>query len=93
MSYQSVCGACRHKRPRTEVDPEAVLLKSGLDASTAAAFLQESMLEFADAEGMDEAAEACSYLSHAGNRSFCKYSPGANKDQSPVAWWQCMPCV
>ena len=67
--YQSSRGVCRHKRPRTEVDPEAVLLKSGLDASTAAAFLQENMLEFVDAEAMDEAAQACSYLSHTGDRN------------------------
>ena len=60
------CLLCRHKRPRTEVDPEAVLLKSGLDAGTAAAFLHESMLEFVDNEAMEETAQAYSYLSHAG---------------------------
>ena len=55
------------------VDPEAVLLKSGLDSSTAAAFLHENMLEFVDAEAMDEAAGAYSYLSHAGADTQCTY--------------------
>lgn len=59
------CGvADRHKRPRTAVDPEVVLLKSGLDAATAAAFLHENMLEFVDNEAMEEAAQAYTYLSH-----------------------------
>lgn len=62
---------CRHKRPRTEVDPEAVLLKSGLDAATAAAFLHENMLEFLDNDAMEEAAQAYSYLSHAGANTTC----------------------
>lgn len=49
--------------------PEAVLLKSGLDAATAAAFLQENMLEFVDNEAMEETAQAYTYLSHAGASS------------------------
>ncbi len=57
---------CRHKRPKLGVDPEAVLLKSGLDTNTAAAFLHENMLEFVDHDALQDAAEACSYLSDAG---------------------------
>lgn len=48
------------------MEPEAVLLKSGLDAGTAAAFLHENMLEFVDNKAMEETAQAYSYLSHAG---------------------------
>lgn len=55
----------RHKRPRLGVDPEAVTLKSGLEASTAAAFLHENMLEFVHQDAVEDAAEACLYLSHA----------------------------
>lgn len=66
---------CRHKRPRTEVDPEAVLLKSGLDAGTAAAFLHENMLEFVDNDAMEEAAQAYSYLSHAGASTLHALNP------------------
>lgn len=43
-----------------------MLLKSGLDAATAAAFLHENMLEFVDNEAMEEAAQAYTYLSHSG---------------------------
>ena len=56
----------RHKRPRLGVDPEAVMLKSGLEASGAAAFLHENMLEFVHEDAVEDAAEACLYLSHAG---------------------------
>lgn len=56
----------RHKRPKLGVDPEAVLLKSGLESSTAAAFLHENMLEFVDHDAVEDAAGACSYLSDAG---------------------------
>ena len=48
------------------MDPEAVLLKSGLDTGTAAAFLHENMLEFVDHNAVEDAAEACTYLSDAG---------------------------
>ncbi|KAL0045550.1 hypothetical protein WJX82_009862 [Trebouxia sp. C0006] len=57
--------ADRHKRPKLGVDPEAVLLKSGLESSTAAAFLHENMLEFVDHDAVEDAAGACSYLSDA----------------------------
>lgn len=43
-----------------------MLLKSGLDTGTAAAFLHENMLEFVDNEAMEETAQAYSYLSHTG---------------------------
>jgi hypothetical protein len=66
----------RHKRPKLGVDPEAVLLKSGLESSTAAAFLHENMLEFVDHDAVEDAAGACSYLSDAGlPTSFCEACP------------------
>lgn len=37
-----------------------------MEASTAAAFLHENMLEFIDAEAIEDAASACLYLSHSG---------------------------
>ena len=43
-----------------------MLLKSGLDIGTAAAFLHENMLEFVDHNAVEDAAEACTYLSDAG---------------------------
>ena len=43
------------------------MVQSGLEASSAAAFLQENMLEFVDPDAMEDAAEACLYLSHAGH--------------------------
>lgn len=62
-----LCGVYyRHKRPKLGVDPEAVLLKSGLESSTAAAFLHENMLEFVDHDAVEDAAWACSYLSDGG---------------------------
>ena len=42
------------------------MLKSGLEASTAAAFLHENMLEFVHPDAVEDAAEACLFLSHAG---------------------------
>jgi hypothetical protein len=68
-----LCGVYyRHKRPKLGVDPEAVMLKSGLESSTAAAFLHENMLEFVDHDAVEDAAGACSYLSDAGPlTSFC----------------------
>ncbi|DBA75164.1 hypothetical protein WJX77_005220 [Trebouxia sp. C0004] len=57
--------ADRHKRPKLGADPEAVLLKSGLESSTAAAFLHENMLEFVNHDAVEDAAGACSYLSDA----------------------------
>ena len=52
-----------------------MLLKSGLDTGTAAAFLHENMLEFVDNEAMEETAHAYSYLSHTG---VCMHDAGAN---------------
>ena len=43
-----------------------MLLKSGLDTGTAAAFLHENMLEFVDHNAVEDAAGACAYLSDAG---------------------------
>ncbi|DBA67986.1 TPA: hypothetical protein ACH3X2_014019 [Trebouxia sp. C0005] len=57
--------ADRRKRPQLGVDPEAVLLKSGLESSLAAAFLHENMLEFVHHDAVEDAAGACSYLSDA----------------------------
>jgi len=73
----ALCGVYyRHKRPKLGVDPEAVLLKSGLESSTAAAFLHENMLEFVDHDAVEDAAGACSYLSDAGLLiSFCDACP------------------
>lgn len=66
-AWQNVaCNGCRHKRPKLGVGPEAVMLKSGLDSSTAAAFLHENMLEFVHHDAVEDAADACSYLSDAG---------------------------
>ena len=42
------------------------MLKSGSEASTAAAFLHENMLEFVHPDAVEDAAEALLYLSHAG---------------------------
>ena len=66
------------------MDPEAVLLKSGLDAGTAAAFLHENMLEFVDNEAMEETAQAYSYLSHAGANTLfaCTYSDHADANNA-----------
>lgn len=79
----------RHKRPRTEVDPEAVLRKSGLDAGTAAAFLHENMLEFVDNDAMEEAAQAYSYLSHAGAKTLHTSIQPLQVPTTCVLWHQC----
>ena len=47
-------------------DPEAVLLKAGLEARAVAAFLHENLLEFIDDDGMRSASDALDYLSNAG---------------------------
>lgn len=66
-----LCGVYyRRKRPQLGVDPEAVLLKSGLESSLAAAFLHENMLEFVHHDAVEDAAGACSYLSDAGLPNF-----------------------
>lgn len=69
------------------MDPEAVLLKSGLDAGTAAAFLHENMLEFVDNEGMEETAQAYSYLSHSGMQTHCLHA------HLQIMQVQTMPCM
>ena len=56
----------RHQRQATDVNPEAVLAKSHMECSTTAAFLHENMLEFVDEEAIEDAANACLYLSHSG---------------------------
>lgn len=51
------------------MNPEAVLAKSDIECSTAAAFLHENMLEFVDGEAIEDAANACLYLSSSGEGS------------------------
>lgn len=62
----TLLAADRHQRLPSGVSAEAVLAKSDMEASTAAAFLHENMLEFVDAEAIEDAANACLYLSHSG---------------------------
>ena len=47
-------------------DAEAVVLHSGLDAGTVAAFLHENMLHFVADTAIEDAADALAYLSDAG---------------------------
>ena len=55
-----------NQRQATDVNPEAVLAKSHMECSTTAAFLHENMLEFVDEDAIEDAANACLYLSHSG---------------------------
>lgn len=59
----------RLQRRPTDSNPEAVLAKSDMDCSTAAAFLHENMVDFLDGEGIEDAADACHYISQSGQRS------------------------
>lgn len=56
----------RCTRQPLDCDPEAVLLGSGLEARSVAAFLHENALEFIADDGMQSAADALGYLSDAG---------------------------
>ena len=62
---------CRHQRRPMEANPEAVLAKSDMECSTAAAFLHENMVEFLDGEAIEDAANACQYLSQSGLSLLC----------------------
>ena len=68
-----------------------MLLKSGLDAATAAAFLHENMLEFVDNEAMEETAQAYSYLSHAGANTLltCTHADRAGANNAMHAFRSC----
>ena len=50
-------------------DPEAVLMQSGLEAASVAAFLHESMHAFINEQGAEGASVALEYLSSAGKPS------------------------
>lgn len=56
----------RCSRRPLDCDPEAVLLKAGLEARSVAAFLHENALEFIAEDGIQSAADALVYLSDAG---------------------------
>ena len=58
------CGSLQ--RTPQAFDVEAVVLHSGLDAGTVAAFLHENMLHFVADTAIEDAADALAYLSDAG---------------------------
>ena len=57
---------CRLQRRPMTFDPEAVLMQSGLEAASVAAFLHESMHAFINEQGAEGASVALEYLSSAG---------------------------
>jgi len=61
-------GGRRLRRAPQEADPEAVLLNSGLDAGTVAAFLHENALHFVADAAIADAADVLAYFSDAGAR-------------------------
>lgn len=58
--------AHRLKRRPSLVDAEGVLLHSGIEAASAAAFLHENVLHFISDDALEDAATACEYLCDAG---------------------------
>lgn len=65
----------RLQRPPQEFDPEAVLLHSGLDAGTVAAFLHENYVHFVADTAISDAADILGYFSDAGAHS-CAQAEG-----------------
>lgn len=64
ISTFASCGSLQ--RSPQAFDAEAVVLHSGLDAGTVAAFLHENMLHFVADTAIKDAADALAYLSDAG---------------------------
>ena len=48
------------------MDPEGVLLHSGIEAASAAGFLHENLLHFIAEDAIEDAAAACQCLSDTG---------------------------
>ena len=49
------------------MDPEGVLLHSGIEAASAAGFLHENLLHFIAEDAIEDAAAACQCLSDTGD--------------------------
>ena len=53
------------------MDPEGVLLHSGIEAASAAGFLHENLLHFISEDAIEDAATACQCLSDTGEPHMC----------------------
>ena len=59
-------GPYRLDRPSPQFNPEDVVMASGMEPASVAAFLHENYLNFVDEASVEDAAAACSYFSDAG---------------------------
>lgn len=68
LEYEDTFGPSerRYQRLPLQCNPEAVLMQSGLEAPSVAAFLHENMPDFIADNGMESAADVFGYLSESG---------------------------
>ena len=60
----------RRERSSPQFNPEDVVMASGMEPASVAAFLHENYLNFVDEASVEDAAAACSYFSDAGPSLF-----------------------
>lgn len=68
---------CRQDRESMLFNPEDVLMASGMEPGSVAAFLHENYLNFVHEDSVEDAAAACSYFSDAGPLTACLATPPA----------------
>jgi hypothetical protein len=66
---------CRQDRESMLFNPEDVLMASGMEPASVAAFLHENYLNFVHEDSVEDAAAACNYLSDAGPPPACLATP------------------